>query len=221
MPMGDRYWRNQNLYLESFGVPYKGSGKKDIRGTINELAFMVFCKLSEDDLQPDLDLATALAGSFAGEAIQYTSRFTRRKTNKRPSMSDASLGEAAFLAVNQLRFFKYSHFVNSSYVTRPKFGGCGILASCEGDVLTNDTLFEVKAGERTFRITDLRQLLTYSALAHASGALTFSKIGLLNPRTGTFWIRDLDVVCRATSGLRSSDVFEALVNAVTQPLTSR
>lgn len=221
MPMGDRYWRNQNSFLESFSPPIAGTGKKELHGVVNELAFMVFCRMHELDHQPKPDVSLRISRELANDAIKYISRFSRNDASKPKRLSPKALGEAAALAIQQYRFFSFSLAVNSPYITRPKFHGCGELSNCEGDVLTDDTLFEVKAGERTFRITDLRQLLIYSALAHASGNLTFSKIGLLNPRTGTFWVRDLNTVCRATSGLRAPDVFQALIDSISRPIPSR
>jgi hypothetical protein len=221
MPMGDRYWRNHNSFLEKFTTEYEGEGVKEIRGTVNELSFMVFCKLAEEDVDANLEKATEAARLLANEAIRYTLRFTQRTGGEHAPILQESLVEAATLALRQLHFFQSSHLVGSWFKTRPKFKGCGILANCEGDVLTKDTLFEVKAGDRNFRIPDLRQLLTYSALANEADELTFSKIGLLNPRTGAFWIRDLDVVCRAISGVRSFDVFGKIVETLTETLPSR
>lgn len=219
--MGDRYWRNQNSFLEYFASPISGTGKKELHGVINELAFMTFCRMNETDAQPKTEEALEFSKALAKDAIKYISRFSRNEANRPKRLSSKSLAEASALAIQQYRFFNFSSAVNSTYVIRPKFNGCGELSNCEGDVLTEDTLFEVKAGERTFRITDLRQLLIYSALAYASGKLTFSKIGLFNPRTGKFWMRDLNAVCRATSGLRAPDVFQALIDAISRPIPSR
>ncbi|MDC8770126.1 hypothetical protein [Roseateles albus] len=221
MPMGDRYWRSQNLFLEKFTSPFGKQGEKEIRGTINELAFMVFCSLSKEAENPKFERALELALKFADTAASYTRRFTIEAPGINIKSSNKSLEEAATLALTQLRFFRSDFLVGTSFKVRPKFHGCGMIGDCEGDVLTEHTLFEVKAGDRTFRITDLRQLLIYSALEYSAGKLSFSKIGLLNPRTGDFWVRELDVVCRAVSGRRASDVFEAIIDSLTQPLTSR
>ena len=108
----------------------------------------------------------------------------------------------------------------SQLVLRPKFLGCGVMSSVEGDLIADGCLFEIKAGDRSFRLVDLRQLLVYSALAYGGNALTFDRIGLFNPRTGLLWTRELDEVCKAISGLRSTDVFNLLLSHFMSDSTS-
>lgn len=69
---------------------------------------------------------------------------------------------------------------------RPTFPGCGVVRSAEGDVQVDHELIEIKAVERPFRSSDLRQVLTYAALGHASGT-DLGVITLLNPRLAMFF----------------------------------
>jgi hypothetical protein len=89
--------------------------------------------------------------------------------------------------------------------------GCGIVNSCEGDVQVGESLYEVKAGDRGFRVSDIRQLLIYAALAYSSDNLSFTKIGLFNPRTGMAWTKSIDEVCIAISGTKANDVLPRVV----------
>ena len=83
---------------------------------------------------------------------------------------------------------------------KPEFPGCGIVDTCYGDVLIGETLFEIKAGDRLFRSIDVRQLLTYLALNHASGKYLIRRAGLVNPRVGVSTELDIDELCYQVSG---------------------
>src|SRR5690606_35885981 len=108
-----------------------------------------------------------------------------------------------------------------STILRPKFSGCGLISECEGDLIEGTCLYEIKAGDRTFRVVDLRQLLTYSALAYAEGALSFSEIGIFNPRRGVAWRKSLEEVCYALSGLRLNDTLSSLMEQFSSVSASR
>ncbi|NIJ77742.1 hypothetical protein FHT08_002825 [Xanthomonas campestris] len=90
----------------------------------------------------------------------------------------------------------------------PNFPGCGIISSCDGDILADDVLIEVKAGGRKFRATDLRQLFIYSALAWKSRDTNIKSICLLNPRWGVAWtatLEDAAIGCGANSGVELAE----------------
>jgi hypothetical protein len=38
------------------------------------------------------------------------------------------------------------------------------MESCQGDILNNETLIEIKAGERGILSSDIKQIITYCAL---------------------------------------------------------
>ena len=121
------------------------------------------------------------------------------------------------LALRLLHFFPEHH----PTTLRPRFRGCGLVSAREGDVLEGDCLYEVKAGDRAFRITDLRQLLFYAALAYSSGSLGFQKLGLFNPRTGAAWVRTLDQVCQSIAGVMAIDTLSTLVSQFSEVSVSR
>ncbi|WP_228121940.1 hypothetical protein [Variovorax paradoxus] len=121
-------------------------------------------------------------------------------------VSATCIQEASAIASNLLDTFP----AKPGDVLRPKFLGCGILGAAEGDIISSGCLYEIKAGARAFRISDIRQLLVYSTLAYASGSLEFDRIGLCNPRTGAFWVKSLDSICQSISGLKASDVLSNL-----------
>ena len=88
----------------------------------------------------------------------------------------------------------------------PAFQGCGILANCEGDLLSKDALIEVKTGERQIAPSDIRQLLVYVGLNQISGGLyKINEVQYFNPRKGVLWRSRLDDLFRSISTIPVSD----------------
>lgn len=108
-----------------------------------------------------------------------------------------------------------------SFQVQPQFPGCGIIDTCFGDVRFGDTLYEVKAGARTFRSMDLRQLLIYAALSKSAGMAPLRHVGLLNPRTGVSFFSGLDALCLEVSGTSSEELLTEIVRVISSGDTSR
>jgi hypothetical protein len=103
----------------------------------------------------------------------------------------------------------------------PNFAGCGFLNPCVGDILIGHELYEVKAGDRRFRSTDLRQLMTYCALNYAAGTCTVTKAGCVNPRRGTYFVLELDAIAYELAGKSSSELFSDIIYHVSSGGVSR
>jgi hypothetical protein len=216
MPLGDNYWRKQNLLLLPKQPIVKNVAAPDIRGLVNELAFMSFCEIlessaSHESLLPyskDMDkrIATTVTNSIPS-AVSYINRLPFTNEVSSDDIGHDCTSEAQYLVRNLLRFFP----LNGAYELRPKFNGCGLLSACEGDLISNGCLYEIKAGDRPFRISDIRQLLVYAALAYANDSLSFDRIGLCNPRKGLIWVKSIDSVCQSVSGQRASEVLANLI----------
>ena len=95
--------------------------------------------------------------------------------------------DAVTLSIRLGYFFKERDIDLRKLTFEPRFSGCGIIDECFGDILYEKTLYEVKAGERSFRSIDLRQVLVYCALDYAAGNRAISGVCLLNPRHGVHW----------------------------------
>ncbi|WPO43337.1 hypothetical protein [Tardiphaga sp. 42S5] len=95
--------------------------------------------------------------------------------------------------------------------TKPQFSGCGIIDSCEGDVYFDGQLFEIKAGDRNIRSVDLRQLLVYSALNFAEKKRKIERVGLFNPRIGTYFSSTIEELCIEISGRSAIEMLSELV----------
>ena len=103
----------------------------------------------------------------------------------------------------------------------PPFPGCGFIVESYGDVIAGHTIYEVKAGERSFRSADFRQLLAYSALNYAAEKYHITHLAILNPRIGTYFRAEVEDVARAVSGLTSAELFEEIIQFVSSGAVSK
>lgn len=216
-PFSDGFWAFENKQVDRVGAPLPSVAPKGMRSIINETAFRAFC-----DVYPSSPpLATSKLAEIVHEKFQNAIDYVARFTNASPfELSDvnAHCHEEALSLLLRLNHYFTNH---RGVKLRPKFSGCGLLSECEGDLIAGNCLYEVKAGERAFRVMDLRQLLTYAALAYASDKLVFTHIGLFNPRTGVAWRRSLEEVCLSVSGLHPVDTLSALVEQFSAASASR
>lgn len=79
--------------------------------------------------------------------------------------------------------------------------------AADGDLILDDTLFDLKTSVRAFSGEQLWQILGYAALeylhrAHAHEAPRFTRVGLYNPRTRALWSKPADELAAAL-GARS------------------
>lgn len=101
----------------------------------------------------------------------------------------------------------------------PKLPGCGVVDSAHADLATTDKLGEVKSVTRAFRASDLKQLLTYCAMAHSVGQV-YEEVALYNPRRGVRITASTEFICRAASGLTAPELFEEIQRVMTGLQTS-
>jgi len=216
-PLSDGYWAVENMLTRRVVVPLLNQAPKEMRGLVNELAFIAFSKLLDSPKKPS---STKIHQTLTAEihvAVDYINRVSSAENIKIESVDKNCIQEASQICQRLLNFFPSG----AEKIIRPKFQGCGTINSCEGDIKVGGSLYEIKAGDRNFRVTDIRQLLTYAALAYSSGDLNFSKIGLFNPRTGMTWAKSLDDVCLAISGTKANDVLPKIIEHMQSPSVYR
>jgi hypothetical protein len=208
-PLSDGYWAIQNKMIERrITPPLKGISEKSMRGVINEVAFQAFSELQPKiETVIDREQTIACIENNLDNVIEYINRLNQKKNIFRKNFDTHCMREAAILTFRHLHFFP----PGSKIFLRPHFKGCGDIAECYGDVVAGDCLYEIKAGDRNFRISDLRQLLIYSALSYANKSWKFSRIGLVNPRTGHYWVKTIEQVCIAIAGQTAIDTLENLI----------
>lgn len=112
-------------------------------------------------------------------------------------------------------------FPGDIVAVNPKFAGCSIIDTCYGDVLNNDTLYEIKSVSRNFNIIDFRQLITYCALNNVSKKYSINSIGLFNPKRNMTFEIELEIFASAIAGATISDIYWDIVNFISHDDTSK
>ncbi len=209
--MSDEYVRARNRQLGRFAPPLKSKLAADRRGAVNELGFRLFAASLAEDASAD-----ALPASTVGQCVEDTLVFVigAQVGGNRAglTMDDADVEEATVLGK---RLFLFFHEVNARNLAPfPVFRGCGWVDECVGDVLSDEALFEVKAGGRNFRSIDLRQVLVYCALNFASRAYDIPRICLVNPRMGVFLDEPVDRLCGELAGRPASDILSDIIQFI-------
>ncbi|WIM97635.1 hypothetical protein ACTOB_001176 [Actinoplanes oblitus] len=132
----------------------------------------------------------------------------------RGQFGDAVLspGEQLEVGLIQRNLMRYAEVLgNPEYF--PKIPGCGVVNNSIGDIYSFAHLVEVKTVSRPFRSTDLRQLLTYSAMMRASG-IAVEKLSLYNPRRAYRFTADLDEISLSLCGRSSVELMEDLIDTM-------
>jgi hypothetical protein len=102
----------------------------------------------------------------------------------------------------------------------PYFKGCGRIHACKGDIICDDRLIEIKAGDRHFRITDIRQIITYLSLNSISRQYRIENIALVNPRRGLSFYITVDVLIEDCSRRKPVDVFGDIIDFLSSEIIS-
>lgn len=145
------------------------------------------------------------------ESAKFVARLRREPS---PTFPDAIEMEEAQADAGALLSFVKSYEPGRTIVPQPRFCGCGILSACSGDLLAGTTLYEVKAAKEGFRQPNLRQLLVYCALNFAAPLHEIRRVGLINPRRGTFFRSDLDTFVTKLCGQTPASLFHDIVDFV-------
>lgn len=208
LPWADRAVKFLNLGLtERFSEPVSPIISSGFRGFVNELAFQLCA----------VDLGggrSQLPSNISTELINKT-RSRIRELGKGnipddPNSLELAINEAQLIRSSLKQFF-LRFPAGTDIVFSPRFVGCGMIDNCEGDAVARDTLIEVKAGDRHFRIADIRQLLCYCALNRSAHTFDVSRVALVNPRTGLSYVGHIDELCELASGMTSSELLDEII----------
>jgi len=207
LPRVDSYLRRVNCVSQRYDneIPFRISGHRDRRGIVNELGFRLFAESATCGPISD-DRAKALAESVR----QYVERLSNATDGaaKEP-VDEQEINESMVIAGSLSHYFQSAP--TSELVFWPQFPGCGILDAVKADILHGTELFEVKAGDRSFRVTDIRQVLVYCCLDFASKKYGVKTLVLLNPRRGTYFRTTVSELVRECSGTTSVDFFSTVI----------
>jgi hypothetical protein len=212
-PTSERFVRQINLNLDRYARELSVGDDPSRRGFLNEVAFQ-FARLKyHTDNATIFDACTSARGRLA--------TLEREVRGAVDDPSENEIGTIKAIQESLLNFIRHRSSPALKVMFEPKFPGCGFLNPCIGDILIGHELYEVKAGDRRFRSTDLRQLITYSALNYAAGICTITKAGCVNPRRGTYFALELDTIAYEMAGKSSSELFSDIIYHVSSGGVSR
>jgi len=212
VPTSERLIREANrLGYGRFAPPLKTASRPESHGIIAEIAFEIlresYSPLKIKPVSPDQIAIIAKA------AYENVRRLAQVSPARLPSPNSREISEAQQLAKRMEKFF-FEKELAIELVFNPRFAGCGVIDDCYGDLLANNTLYEIKTGDRPYRSVDLRQVLVYAALNYASGTYPITRIALLNPRLGTYLRFELDILSDQLSGKAPAELFGDIVHFV-------
>lgn len=160
LPMGERYLRvlneNRTRYIEAFAP----RTAPQLNGVVNEVAFRLFARCSRDKISLR-SVASGIVDEEESAARAFIEAFRQHGRGPLPPLTEHGRDDAIDLARRIEQFFE--GVAPSDLTLQPHFQGCGWLSECDGDAFGNGVLYEVKAGDRSFRMLDVRQVLTYCA----------------------------------------------------------
>jgi hypothetical protein len=222
-PTMDVFVRRLNLGQYERDFPeLRASTSPTRRGLINETAFTVFCQQVRRNVgwpQPRLTTEDVRQGLAEVHSRTYH-RELRVQAGDSDNLTEDELFDVEEQRNRLARMFCFEGRV-SSLVIEPSFPGCGMIDSGTGDLISSNALFEVKAGDRSFRSVDVRQLIIYSALNYISRRYQIEKLGLFNPRVGISATISVDDLCAEISSKKSSELFSEIVAAISSGDISR
>jgi hypothetical protein len=208
LPIADSFLRHLNLASERFATPITSSLPidRDRRSVVNELGFRLFRERT-------------ITGSLSEEKVTSIERAVREYIERLvPSISKlASLTKEERTEADKIAKSLASYFYKpdlSKIIFWPQFKGCGQLGACKADMICKSKLVEVKAGDRQFRVTDIRQIITYLALNFSSQQYQLANIVLVNPRTGKEYECTVETLIESCSGRKPVDVFSDIIDFV-------
>jgi hypothetical protein len=163
------------------------------------------------------ELSDEVIARCSADALSSVARMRRAFRFPPTQINKMEMREARTLAGRLAGYFTLA--AQRVLRARPFFPGCGWVDDAEGDVLGDRTLFEIKAGERLFRGTDVRQLLCYCALNFSAKLYDIEAICLINPRSGTYFQDEVETLCQKTAGLSAPAVLAEIVNYMSEPFS--
>lgn len=184
---------------------------------ISEVGFQIFAQCKEHQISfGDITINSDLFKQVEGRCHEKFELFHDDDPTIRDSLSRNEFDDA--IKITQSLSKK---FPGNTVVVNPKFVGCGIIDTCYGDILSNNTLYEIKSVTRNFNIIDFRQLITYCALNYVSKKYNINSIGLYNPKRNMIYKIDLELFASAIAGATISDIYWDIVNFISRDDTSK
>ncbi|TLX47219.1 hypothetical protein C1E24_10480 [Pseudoalteromonas phenolica] len=214
-PFLNRLVKKCNLQKETFDDGIFSTSEPTRRALINETGFYLYKKMMESQINKTNDLTQEVITEVANTAFSYIKNLDFNPEQLAP-LSEEEINESKLIAGNLFHYFFY-YEKGKSITISPHFSGCGLVSDCYGDILAGTTLYEVKSGERDFRIADLKQILIYLTLNYSLHQNSINQIGLINPRLGNYIVLSVKDAIELASGQSTVDCFNELINFFDSP----
>lgn len=202
---------NEDLYERRFDYLHSPiTGRR--RSFISYISFQLFTLASKQAIQ----LNEFQYDQYKLTEVQYINQFSELEEDDPEITAPLEIQEfyEAISLANRLYSYFSSVANGNQLLTNPFFKGCGFLSNCIGDVIVNETLYEIKMVNRNFRIYDCKQILTYCALNYVSKQYPISNVALFNPRSGKLANFNIDDFCLTLSGKSSTFLFGEIVEFI-------
>ncbi|MEZ9426390.1 hypothetical protein AB4186_23920 [Vibrio lentus] len=202
---------------EAMYEPFSSAERKENIALVNVMSFQLLRKVINKEINNEKVNSSTFHLSPDFDSVMFTSL---------DYLSRFSYGNACSLPLNNLEISQIIQLYKKMYIrcmsskhTRiidPEFNGCGYINDAKGDILIDNTLIEIKSGERNFSIYDIRQVLVYCALnSYSKNRKKIEKIELFNPRMGISFSEDIDNLCRDLSSLSSQELYSEIEGFIT------
>lgn len=205
--MNTDLFEKQDEFLES-----KTNGRR--RSLLSQVGFEIF----GEAVRNKADIDSALVEDRFKEIeekcrVQLLELEDEDITHLLKKLDEYEINESVELAKRLDKYFS-THENLQEIIINPRFKGCGFIDFCYGDIVANNTLYEIKMVDRNFRSIDCRQLLTYCALNYMSNDYTIKNIGIYNPRRGKYFKISLDRFTLMISGKPSSVLLGEIIEFI-------
>ena len=214
LPTANSFIRRMNLSCDRYCLPTDSpfDVNRDRRAVINELSFRIFMGLMKGK-----ELSYKDKKELSVNVSEYIQKLAPNITIDQP-ISKEEISEAESLSSSLADYFSDGEIRDMQFW--PLFSGCGRIHACKGDILFNNKLVEVKAGDRHFRITDIRQIITYLSLNHISKQYSIENVALVNPRKGLSFETTVEILIVDCSRRKPVDVFGDIIDFLSAEIIS-
>lgn len=220
IPTGEAYVRAMNMAKLHFNIPMDSQSDPSRRGIINEIGFLLFASSVKNSVNLNLVYNSNELEKVSSQAWMLAQNYQREGDSEIISPTQQEQAEGLQIAKRIEEYF-YEMEPNETIFPSPMFSGCGYIDSCAGDLLVGNTLYEVKAGDRAFRLSDVKQVLVYLALNSSIAKYNILNVGFLNPRVGIYYKVSVSEFSVAISGKNSVELLVDIVDYISSGGVSR
>lgn len=220
LPFGDIFQRKINLEADNMGLgKLVNIVKGRRRSYISHVAFILYKYAVDYKIDLRLVKLTKRQQKEVEEKCYLQFKYYEKQIpNINSELIDIEWTEVYNLA-KRVYIFYTDVCKNNNIIFSPKFDGCGVINSCNGDIFTNNCLYEIKMVERNFRVSDIRQLLVYCVLnSMQQNNYEIKEVCLLNPRSGQYFKTTIQNFSIMLSGKEYLSLFDEIYNFITQEI---